>query len=244
MICLVENNPTKLVLFEGELTISKAMNGNTLNKLSTQIEKKNVIKAIAYLTLRLSENFNVGKKFTASQASIMALDLFEVFGYETLEDVMLMFKYARQGRIGDGKDFKLDSQTVFHKWIPAYLELKAKEREDQHLKEKYEAKELADKGFNAEIANKMFEGVGDEILDHKKTGGGLGSRHKNQLRKKGVITNRTDYLEQMLSKTKEVTVKQLRTYLLKYDVNSDQYDPQVYEMVEKEIDLRNKKPKL
>lgn len=129
---LLNNNESDLIFFEGELSVSSAMNGTTLNKISKIIDKKNVIKIIAYLTTRLSENFNVGKKFTTEQATIMAFDLFEIFGFETIEDIVLMFKMARQGKIGDGKDFKLDSQTVFHKWIPEYLELKAEQREKEH----------------------------------------------------------------------------------------------------------------
>lgn len=114
------------------------MEGTTLMKLSRSIDKINVVKAITYLTSRLADNFNVGKKFSIEQASVMAMDLYELLGYETLEDIVLMFKYARQGRIGDGKDFKLDSQTVFHKWVPEYLEMKAELRERNHLKEKNE----------------------------------------------------------------------------------------------------------
>lgn len=133
---LIEKNEGKLVYFENELSISTAIEGTSLRKLSKLIDQKNTIKAIVFLTTRLSDNFNVGKKFTEEQAIVMAFDLMEVFGYETLEDVVLMFKYARQGKIGDGKDFKLDSQTVFHKWIPDYLNLKAEFRENEHTKAK------------------------------------------------------------------------------------------------------------
>lgn len=133
---LIEQNEGKLVYFENELSIANAMEGTSLRKLSKLIDQKNTIKAIVFLTTRLSDNFNVGKKFTEEQAIVMAFDLMEVFGYETLEDVVLMFKMARQGKIGDGKDFKLDSQTVFHKWIPDYLNLKAEFRENEHTKAK------------------------------------------------------------------------------------------------------------
>jgi hypothetical protein len=33
-----------------------------------------------------------------------------------------MLKQARQGIIGDGKDYKLDGQNVLTKWFPEYLE--------------------------------------------------------------------------------------------------------------------------
>jgi hypothetical protein len=131
---LVRKNEGELAYLENELTIPQALEGTSLKKLIKIIDQKNTVKALVFLTTRLSDNFNVGKKFTEEQAIVMAFDLIEVFGYETLEDVVLMFKYARQGKIGDGKDFKLDSQTVFHKWIPEYLNLKAEHRENEHIK--------------------------------------------------------------------------------------------------------------
>jgi hypothetical protein len=238
MSCLAKNDTSELIVFESDLTVSKAMDGIQLNKLSTQIEKKNVIKAIAYLALRLSENFNVGKKFTPTQASMMALDLFEVFGFETLEDVVLMFKYARQGRIGDGKDFRLDSQTVFHKWIPAYLELKAQERENQHQKVKDDFKGITLNGIDRKVASKMFEGIGDEKVNHNRSGSGLGSRHKKRLQKKGIVTNRTDYLEKVRIEAQNVSEDKLKEYLSLNGENSQNYDAQVYEIVEHEIHNR------
>lgn len=135
---LSKRSESELLVLESDLTIGKALEGTTLNKLSKDIDKINVIKSITFLTTRLADNFNVGKKFSTEQATLMAFDLFEVFGWETIEDVVLMFKMARQGKIGDGKDFKLDSQTVFHKWIPQYLELKADFRESNYLREKAE----------------------------------------------------------------------------------------------------------
>ena len=130
---LVSKSEGELAIFENELTLASASEGTSLRKLTKLIDQKNTVKALVFLTTRLSDNFNVGKKFTEEQAIVMAFDLIEVFSYETLEDVVLMFKLARQGKIGDGKDFKLDSQTVFHKWIPDYLNLKAEFRENEHL---------------------------------------------------------------------------------------------------------------
>lgn len=135
---MVKNDIAGLIEIEATTTLASAAEGTTLSKLTSQIEKRNVVKVVTYLTTRLADNFNVGKKFSVEQASIMAMDLLEVFNYETIEDVVLMFRYARQGKIGDGKDFKLDSQTVFHKWVPEYLELKAELREQNHNKQKNE----------------------------------------------------------------------------------------------------------
>lgn len=236
MKCLVANNSAELVFFESDLTIDKAMDGIRLSKLSNLIEKRNVIKAIAYLTARLSENFNVGKKFTPEQSSIMALDLFEVFGYETLEDVVLMFKYARQGRIGDGKDFKLDSQTVFHKWIPDYLELKAIEREKQHNKQKGEHKSNPE--WSKEDVEKFKVSNKSETLTTKTSG--LGERTKKQLDVpnafKNPIQKRDNYLKALAVSAQQAPIWNLKQNLeyLKGKGN----EPDAIEIIETELKKR------
>jgi hypothetical protein len=227
-------------MFEHELTVEKAMDSVSIGKLTRSIDKINVIKAITYLILRLAEHFNMKGKFTSEQASVLALDLTQIFDYETLEDVVLMFKLARQGRIGDGKDFKLDGQTVLHKWVPEYLELKAIERERQHNDKKEDIKRFSTKDFAPEVAKKIFEDVGEAKIEQDKKGGGLGSRYKKTLEKAKVVTTRTEYLAQMRQKAKEVTDKQLKDYLIKNDSQSESFDPQVYEIVETEIDNRLK----
>jgi hypothetical protein len=131
-----KNDNPKLALFEKQMTLDEALNGTTLSRLSKTIDDENLAIILVFLINRLSSNFNVGRKFTDDQAIVMALDLIEVFKYETIEDVLLMFRMARTGRIGDGRDFKLDSQTVFHKWIPQYLEMKVDLRDQLHNRTK------------------------------------------------------------------------------------------------------------
>jgi len=114
--CLVDNNSTDLLMFESGLTIKRAMDSVSLGKLSKAIEKRNVVKAITYLILRLNKSFNLKQKFDEEQASVLALDLVEIFSYETLEDVVLMLKYARQGKFS--KTFeRLDSEVVTRIWV-------------------------------------------------------------------------------------------------------------------------------
>ena len=206
--CLAANDSYGLLEFESGLSVAKAMDGISLQKLSREIEKKNVVKAISYLVLRLSENFNVGKKFSSEQASILAMDLFEVFGYETLEDVVLMFRYARQGKIGDGKDFKLDSQTVFHKWVPEYLELKAIERENQHKKTLGEKTGMANFRWKAEDVEKLE--VSEKVETIRQ---GIGERMKKQLNTppqyKSPVQDRKIYLNLLKETASKASTKEL-----------------------------------
>jgi hypothetical protein len=235
--CLASNNTSELIHFESDLTITKAIEGTRLNKLATVIEKKNVIKAITYLTARLADNFNVGKKFTIEQSSLMALDLFDVFGYETLEDVVLMFKYARQGRIGDGKDFKLDSQTVFHKWVPEYLELKAVERENQHNKQKGENNSLPK--WSMEDVEKFKVSDKKETLTTKSTG--LGERSKKNFdtpEYKSPIVNRASYLKGLEYEATKAPIHNLNNALEHFKSKNEQ---DAIDVIEKEINSRESK---
>ena len=234
--CLASNNTSELVRFESDLNITKAMEGTRLNKLSTLIEKKNVIKAITYLTARLADNFNVGKKFTIEQSSLMALDLFDVFGYETLEDVVLMFKYARQGKIGDGKDFKLDSQTVFHKWVPEYLEMKSIERENEHNKRKGEYNSIPK--WSPEDVEKFQVSDKNETLTTKSTG--LGERSKKHFdttpEYKSPIVNRNNYLSGLAYEATKAPVESLKNALEHFKSKKEQ---DAIDVIENE--LKNRK---
>jgi len=209
------------------------MEGVSLAKLSATIEPSNTAIAIAYLASRLAENFNVGKKFSTDQALMMGIDLLEVFKHETLEDVVLMFKYARQGKIGDGKDFKLDSQTVFHKWVPAYLELKAQELENQHNRFKGE-NNINNFNWAAEdVAN--FK-ISDSVQTLNTKGTGIGSRKREEFltSEEKTVHNR----KRLESYAKQSSTELLQTYV---DENKDNPHSQLAVSVAiEELKTRNK----
>lgn len=217
--CLVRNDIAQLTEIEGDLSVATAMESTTIQKLGRLIDKKNIVKAVSYLTLRLAKNFNMKGNFTPDQAATLANDLFDVMEYETLEDVVLMYKLARQGRIGDGRDFKLDGQTVLHKWVPAYLELKAIERENQHNRRKDSSKS------SAPIHKDVFKDVGKEPVRYKSDNSP--GRHKNAM--VVVIKRKTD--------------QELKDYLINHDSKSKLYNEAVYKLVEEELDFRNSQNK-
>src|SRR5690606_5513897 len=76
----------------------------------------------------------------------IAADIMEKYPYETLEDIVLMLKLVRQGKIGDGKDYKLDGQNILgkNKWMDQYLDLKYAELERIKDREKIQMNELGD----------------------------------------------------------------------------------------------------
>ncbi len=78
------------------------------------------------------------------EATMLASDLIETFNYDTLEDIILMFKYLRLGKLKNPKgdplkiNSRIDSDTLFNSIVPAYLDLKSLEREKQYQNHKYQ----------------------------------------------------------------------------------------------------------
>lgn len=212
MNVLAKASDLELSVYESDMTLSKAMEGTSLKKLGTMIEKINVTKTIVFLTTRLASNFNVGKKFTDEQAVMMAVDLIDIFAHETIEDVLLMFKFARTGRIGDGKEFKLDSQTVFHKWVPQYLELKAEARERIHNRQKDQFTALPK--WEKEDTAKFIVSGKEETLTT--TPNGLGKRMKEKFDTPGrttPIVDRRVYIKALAYEATKHTNKNLKNAL-------------------------------
>jgi hypothetical protein len=195
MSILSEYDEIKLAVYEKQMTVEKAMEGTSLRQLGKAIDEKNLVKTLVYFINRFSANFNVGKKFTPGQAVTMAMDMTEVLKYETIEDIVLMLKMARTGQIGDGKDFKLDSQTVFHKWIPEYLELKAIKRENLHNRQKHETSHF--EKWSPESLEKFIVADKKTAVTEKTKGNGLGQRTKKEIGTvhTSPIVNRRSYLK-------------------------------------------------
>lgn len=242
--CLADNNSSDLLMFESELTVGKAMNSMSLSKLSKNIEKINVVKAITYLVLRLSNSLNMKQKFNDEQASILALDLTEIFSYETLEDVVLMFKYARQGKFSKTYE-RLDSEVITRIWVPEYLELKSIERERLHNQKKGELNGLSNFEWKKEDLEK-FKVDNKETLPVK-----LGQRMKEKLNvsepNQVILKDRKEFLNEMFFQVRNMSYEQLKDYLVKVDFNKEnsentiKYDEDIVDLVEKEIDRRSVK---
>lgn len=232
---MTENDPQELIIIESELTIQKAMNGTQIRKLDPILGRKNMIKAISYFLDRAAKNFNVGKNLTDEQTIILAIDLFEIFQYETLEDVVLMLKYARQGKIGDGKVFNLDGQTIIHKWVPAYLELKAIERENEHTKNKGNKNGLANFKWKKEDVEKLE--LSDKVETVKQ---GFGERMKEVITTpedyKPPLQKRDMYIKLLKESSKKASRKELESSIER--LKSEGKEPDALEVMENELKSR------
>lgn len=101
-------------------TIRTAFKGNELGTI--------IYSVVNSLLNRFLEAFAFTQKLTKAQIDILTVTTLENFEYETLEDIVLFFKMARNGQLGVAKK-SVDANLLFGEWLPIYLEQKATERE-------------------------------------------------------------------------------------------------------------------
>lgn len=140
-----------LVKLERNMSVSEAIIKSPL--IITQGRKIDVVSQI----IRIIEFFLevTGKELESYQIQILAGDIYEKFKTDTLDDVVLMFKMARQGDFG--KVYKCDTFEVMD-WCNKYLDHKSATRERLILKKK-KVKELETQG------GKSFHDLPQELQD-------------------------------------------------------------------------------
>ena len=151
-----------LVKLEQNLTIERSLSDGKL--MIYEGKKLELVKEI----IRVLEFFLkvTGKEMEDFQVQILAGDLYEKFKHDTLEDVILMFKMARQGDFG--KVYKLDNFEVMD-WANRYLEKKSEERERILRSKKEPRNEEPQKG------EKYFHELPQELQDKFNQIGGVSS---------------------------------------------------------------------
>lgn len=113
-------------------------------------------------------SFGFSKAADQTLIDVISTDLLDAMRYETLEDFLLFFKYARMGKLGvTGRG--IDSNLIIGEWLPKYLELKAEEREKQWNKEKQGEGLIAkavEKFYNREKQKKETEQLLQDVKKH------------------------------------------------------------------------------
>lgn len=97
------------------------------------------ISTIKILVDRFADSFGFSTKLSPTQTETLCIDTFENFRGESLGDIILFFKMARNGSFGTTHK-GIDSNLVFGDWFPKYMMLKAEEREKAHKKKISEEK--------------------------------------------------------------------------------------------------------
>lgn len=134
------------------------------NELISEIQ---CIVFIRELLLNLASTLKFAENLTLQQATILASDVFDKMKYETLDDIALMLKKARQGYYGSLKG-RLDSDILNTIIIPSYLNEKSELRE---LHQKDIKVALIENKTESEALNynlEMLERISKAILREKR----------------------------------------------------------------------------
>ena len=139
-------------IVKAEQSISIAESVQSYPLISSQGTKAAIIPQI----IRVIEFFLevVGKSLEIYQIQVLAGDLYDKFKYDTIEDVIMMFKHARTGDFGKLYDCK---PPEILSWCIPYLELKAEQREKLIAKEKQAQRNEVDEPLSPEAIKKFEE---------------------------------------------------------------------------------------
>jgi len=141
-----------LAPIEMGLTISQTLNAPSIRTVFRGNEKI-AFSTISVLVTRFIESFGFSTKMNPSQIETIAVDTFEKFSYESLEDIILFFKMARSGDFGTTKR-GVDSNLIFGEWFTMYLERKSILREENHEKQKNDSSKTTTSYKDVEITYK------------------------------------------------------------------------------------------
>jgi hypothetical protein len=90
---------------------------------------------VKVLVKRFMESFGFSTKPSELMIETITVDCLDKFSYESLNDIIIFFKMARSGTFGN-TDRGVDSNLIFGKWLPMYLDKKSERREDLLIAEK------------------------------------------------------------------------------------------------------------
>lgn len=121
---------------ELDVTISKNMIQPNIATVRKDFPIRDIVRIIRGIILYSAKTFKYAENMNLQQATVLASDLVDNFKDECLDDIVLMFKMARQGKLGETKG-RLDADSLFNIIAPNYRLYKAEIREKQYSKEKF-----------------------------------------------------------------------------------------------------------
>lgn len=136
----IVSNPKGFSVVESDTNFKVCLNERNLGSVFKGEHKKIAFATIEFLVLRFVDSFGFATQVSESRIETLITDFYDNFKSESLSDIVLFLKMARNGYFG-ATHRGLDSNLIFGDWFPKYLEQKAIERENIYIKEKSKQKE-------------------------------------------------------------------------------------------------------
>lgn len=215
-----------LTKIENNLQIKDCLNADLM--INQKDKELDFVKSIYALIFRFNDLVNVGKKMNESQMMQLSYDLYENFKGDTLEDVTLFFKMARQGEFGDF--YRLDSTVVAY-WLPKYFEVKNEAREREIINER----NIRERAENDAVASYVPDDVAKEKLKELSERLKGAGKRTTEINKENPLFNLDAYVENLQNIVGKMEDKELNVMFENTSKSSHQ---QVWEILNTEIELR------
>lgn len=124
-----------LAVLEMGLSIKNTLESSNIRSVFKAENGQIGYSVVNILVKRFMDSFGFATKMSDTQIEVLTVDTLDKFAFESLEDIILFFKMARNGSLGHTMR-GVDSNLIFGEWLPVYLELKSAEREKAWQKEK------------------------------------------------------------------------------------------------------------
>jgi len=145
------NGNADLAQVERKLKIEETFSQPIINSVFKGDHGSTGFTVIRVLVDRFISSFGFSTKMTPDQLDMITVDTFDSFGHESLVDVIIFFKMARSGKFGE-TNRGVDSNLIFGKWFPMYLDKKADLREKEYQKTKEERNAISVSMADVEIS--------------------------------------------------------------------------------------------
>ncbi len=129
-----------LAFYEMSLTIKETLTQPLIIDVFKGDAEEISFHVVNALCTRFINSFAFSSKISPEQIEVLTVDTLDAFGHESLQDIILFFKMARSGKFGNTKR-SVDSNLIYGEWFPAYMDKKAKIRENIYLENKSKNKE-------------------------------------------------------------------------------------------------------
>ena len=135
------NGNAQISVLEMSLNIRNTFDSTNIKSIFKGENSTIAFGVMNVLVKRFMDSFGFSTKLSESQIETITVDALEHFSYETMEDAILFFKMARQGKFG-ATNRGVDSNLIFGGWLPLYLAQKADLREQNYVRDKNEQNKI------------------------------------------------------------------------------------------------------
>tara|TARA_B100002052_G_scaffold290937_1_gene310222 strand:- start:354 stop:1043 length:690 start_codon:yes stop_codon:yes gene_type:complete len=154
-----------------------------LSELAKSHGREWIIGYVTLWLLDLNDYSTVKRKMSDAQIERTAERIYDEYPLK-ITDLTLFFDRCKDEYYEPSFESVTGPKVL--RWLQEYFDERCEAAAYLTEKEKKAFNANTDK-MHPDVAKKMFEGVGTSKVDHRRTGGGLGSRKRNEIKRKSPI---------------------------------------------------------